>query len=72
MEHQIITRTLVEPRKRSIGDTVTLLKGKEVGMGKLRYPVTATVCHVQQREDGSEIYLVRFTDKKGKTRNTWI
>ena len=53
-------------------EKITVKKGAKVGMGSLKQDVDGQVVRVEQREDGSEFYGVKFVDRKGTERMTWI
>lgn len=53
-----------------VGDVVTLPAGHQIGMGRLKNAVSATVESVHQRDDG-EFYRVWWTEK-GKRRSTYV
>lgn len=52
-------------------DKITLPKGRSIGMGKLKYPVIATIIGFDKDSNGNTIYSVMWIDAKtGKTRYT--
>jgi len=55
-----------------LGQTVTLKKDTQVGMGRLKQDAQGTIARIEKSEDGTPIYCVRFTDHKGNERTTWI
>jgi len=58
--------------KHRMLDEVVLKKGKQSGMGKLRYDARGQVVRVETREDGKEIYCIKYVDDRLEERITWI
>jgi hypothetical protein len=56
-----------------VGDTVTVLAGTRVGMGKLKAAVKAVIDAKQVSDQGGTFYGVGWTDPRtGKQRHTWV